>query len=122
MPWHDILGTRAWIPVIEFVGALIIAGYAAAMISLLCHQPIGQARLLIAEGVMTGLSFKLAATLLKTVLLQSWEQILMFTAIFVMRTLLKRLFTWQRMELEGGDHGPTNLHTRHSRYRSAGPC
>jgi uncharacterized membrane protein len=96
------LGPSAWIPVIEFVGALIIAGYmAAAVVSLVRVQNIDQARLLIAEGVITSLSFKLAATLLKTILLQSWEQILMFTAIFAIRTLLKHLFAWQRMELGG---------------------
>ena len=102
MLWRDILGSSAWIPVIEFVGALIIAGYAAAaVVALIRIQNIDQARRLIAEGVITGLSFKLAATLLKMILLQSWEQILMFTAIFAIRTLLKQLFAWQRRELGG---------------------
>jgi uncharacterized membrane protein YfhO len=61
------------------------------MLSLLRLRSIDRARLRIAEGVIAGLSFKLAATLLKTIVLQSWEQILMFAAIIVIRMLLKHL-------------------------------
>ncbi|HEY4036334.1 MAG TPA: DUF1622 domain-containing protein [Ktedonobacteraceae bacterium] len=50
-------------------------------------------------GVVTGLSFKLAGTLLKTIQLHTWQQILMFVAIFTLRTVLKRVFTWERERL-----------------------
>ncbi len=101
MPGPDLLGAGAWIPVIEVVGALIIAGYAAAaLVALLRREGIDRARLLIADGVIMGLSFKLAATLLKTILLQSWSDILMFAAILAIRTVLKQLFAWEKAELE----------------------
>lgn len=36
---------------------------------------------------------------LKTISLQSWQQILMFVAIFALRFILKRLFTWEQERL-----------------------
>ncbi|MDQ2885502.1 MAG: DUF1622 domain-containing protein [Chloroflexota bacterium] len=47
-----------------------------------------------------GLSFKLAGTLLRTIELRTWQQIFMFVAIFALRTLIKRLFTWERVRLQ----------------------
>jgi uncharacterized membrane protein len=96
----DILNYTIWIVVIEFIGALIIVGYVvAALVSLFRTRNIVQARLLVAEGAITGLSFKLAGTLLKTIELHTWEQILLFVAIFALRTILKRLFTWEQSRL-----------------------
>jgi uncharacterized membrane protein len=91
-----------WVVVIEMVGSLIIAVYCAAALATLIRsreRGIRMARLLIADGAISGLGFKLAGTLLKTVLLVSWHQILMFTAIFALRTVLKRLFAWERQRL-----------------------
>jgi uncharacterized membrane protein len=97
----DVLNFSLWIVVIEFIGALLIVGYIlAALISLLRSQNIAQARLLAADGAIMGLSFKLAGTLLKTIELHTWPQILMFLAIFVLRTVLKRIFTWERGRLQ----------------------
>ena len=96
----DIFNYTIWIVVIEFIGALIIVGYVvAALVSLFRTRNIVQARLLIAEGAIMGLSFKLAGTLLKTIELHTWEQILLFVAIFALRTVLKRLFTWEQSRL-----------------------
>ena len=90
-----------WAQIIEFIGALLIVGYiVAAIISLLHSGNIVRARLLVADGVITGLSFKLAGTLLKTIELHTWQQILIFVAIFTLRTVLKRLFTWERTRLQ----------------------
>jgi len=62
---------------------------------------IGQlARLQGATGAVTGLSFKLAGTLLKTIQLHTWQQIFMFIAIFTLRTLLKRVFIWEQERLQ----------------------
>src|SRR6476646_8426239 len=84
-----------WAAAIELVGGLIIAGYAVVALWALArrHAP-ERARLLVAEGVIAGLSFKLAGTLLKTILIHSWEQLAMFVAIFVLRLVLKRFFEW----------------------------
>lgn len=92
-----------WVVAIEMVGSLIIVGYCAAALATLIRsrgRGIRSARLLIADGVITGLGFKLAGTLLKTILLVSWHQILMFTAIFALRTVLKRLFAWEQRRLK----------------------
>lgn len=85
-----------WAAAIELVGGLIIAGYVVVALWALArwHAP-ERARLLVAEGVIAGLSFKLAGTLLKTILIHSWEQLAMFVAIFVLRLVLKRFFEWE---------------------------
>ncbi len=66
---------------------------------LLRFRNIVAARLLVADGAIAGLNFKLARTLLKTIKLHTWQQILMFVAIFVLRIMLKRLFMWERERL-----------------------
>ncbi len=86
--------------IIEFIGALLISGYVlAALVMLLRTKNMVAARLLVADGAIAGLNFKLAGTLLKTIELHTWQQILMFVAIFVLRIVLKRLFTWERERL-----------------------
>jgi uncharacterized membrane protein len=97
-----LLRIDIWAGLIEMGGSLIIAAYAlAALLTLLRTRTTGiaRARLLIAQGVLTGLSFKLAGTLLKTILLVTWHQILVFATIFVLRTVLKRLFVWKQTHL-----------------------
>jgi len=101
---------------IEAVGSLYVVGYVLAAVWALIHgsgpDRLAQARLLIAEGALAGLNFKVAATLLKTLQLQSWNQIGLFVATFALRTVLKRFFTWeqarlktaQREDLEEGSH------------------
>jgi len=97
----DVFNFSLWIVVIEFIGALLIVGYVlAALISLLRGRSIAEARLLVADGAIMGLSFKLAGTLLKTIVLHTWQQILLFLAIFALRTVLKRIFTWERGRLQ----------------------
>ncbi len=106
MPSLPLLRFDIWVVVIELIGSLIIVGYCvAALITLLRPRGMTSARLLIAQGVLTGLSFKLAGTLLKTMLLVSWNQILLFVAIFALRTALKRLFLWEqgRLRLDVSD-------------------
>jgi uncharacterized membrane protein len=101
MLFNNILNFTLWAEGIEFIGALLIIGYIlAAIISLARTGNITRARLVVADGVITGLSFKLAGTLLKTIELHTWQQILMFVAIFALRTVLKQLFTWERARLQ----------------------
>jgi uncharacterized membrane protein len=57
------------------------------------------ARLTIAEGALWGLSFKVAATILKLTSLNTWHQIGMAAAIIAIRTLLKQLFSWEAKQL-----------------------
>ena len=97
----DLWNFHTWAILIEFGGALIICGYVIkALFELLQGHSLIQARLLVAEGAIVGLSFKLAGTLLKTIELHSWSQILLFCTVLALRTLLKGLFSWEKTRLE----------------------
>jgi uncharacterized membrane protein len=97
----SLLDFNLWIALIEFVGSLFIVGYVvAAIVSLFRVRSISYARLLVADGVITGLSFKLAATLLKSIIVHTWQQILLFAIIFALRTILKRAFSWEQVKIQ----------------------
>jgi uncharacterized membrane protein len=101
MLFSQILNLALWATIIEFIGALLIVFYLlAACFSLLTQKDVPLARLIVADGVITGLSFKVAGTLLKTIELHTWQQILMFVAVFALRTLLKQVFNWERGRLQ----------------------
>ncbi len=86
---------------IEFIGALFIIGYIIfALVTLFRTRSIVQARLLVADGAIFALNFKLAGTLLKTIELHTWTQILIFISIFIIRFVLKRIFTWEQVQLQ----------------------
>lgn len=94
---HQWFSVSLWIAVIEFGGGLIIAGYCvAAVIQLLLGRDLRAARLLVSEGVLWGLSFKTAGTLLKLTFIHTWQQIFFFAIILSLRTLVKYIFTWER--------------------------
>lgn len=81
-------------------GALAITGYViAAIVALISHRNIDRARLLVAEGVLTSLSFTVAATLLRIINLQTWRQILIFSIILSLRTILKKVFAWEKTQI-----------------------
>ncbi len=105
-----ITAVAALAALIELAGALGIAGYcAAALLSVLVHRSPRRARLLVIEGSLWGLGLKTAASLLKTLLVHDWDSILAFTAILALRTVLKRLFTWEQRQIgeqQIGAEGP----------------
>lgn len=96
--------------VIEFAGALIIAVHAGRGLWALAHRrSVRQARGLVLSGCISGLELKLGATLLKTLLLTSWPQIMTFVTVLILRTLLKQLFLWEQRQLDasaGASPGP----------------
>jgi uncharacterized membrane protein len=105
----DWLGFPAWVVVIQLGATLLIAGYAAAAVVALARtRDIERARLVLADGVINGLSLLVVAALLKMIMLESWEDIGLFAVTFCLRTLLKRLFVWEEARL------------RQSRTRRAG--
>ena len=99
--WNPETGLfHAGVLLIDLVASVVIAGYVVlAMFELARGGGIDQARLLVAEGAVLGLSFKVAAALLKTLELHTWQQILMFAAIFTLRTVLKQVFLWEQQEV-----------------------
>ena len=101
MSLPERLHFHAGVLVIDLIGAVLIVGYVlAALVALVRGRSVADARLLVAEGAVFGLSFKLAGTLLKTLELHTWEQILLFGTVLVLRTVLKRLFTWEKQRLQ----------------------
>jgi len=78
---------------IDSVSALVIVGYcvAAFLTAVRLRRPM-EAGVLVARGALLGMSIKLVATCLKTIHMQTWNQIAVFLAIFALRAVLKRIF------------------------------
>jgi len=103
MSSNPLLDFSWWGLALQLVGAVVIAGFtAAALCSLSLGRGVMRARLLVAEGVIGGLGVLTAATLLRTIGLRTWHQILMFTLILSLRILLKKLFVWEKQRLFAG--------------------
>ena len=98
---RDVLPLHAGVVLIDLVGGLFVAGYVlAAVVTLVRTGAVSQARLLVAEGAVLGLSFKTAGTLLKTLEIHTWEQIGTFEAVLALRVVLKQLFVWEKGRVE----------------------
>src|SRR6266849_5033508 len=69
------------------------------------------ARLRAADGVIAGLGLLTAATLLKMIELRTWTQIALFAVTLGLRTLLKRLFIWERRQILAREPGLRPLGT-----------
>lgn len=85
---------------IELGGSVVIAvaclrGLALLVVGCGTHAAIVRARLVVADGIISALGYKTAATLLKTIELQTWTAIGIFTAVLALRTLVKRALVWE---------------------------
>ncbi|GCE30239.1 hypothetical protein KDA_57230 [Dictyobacter alpinus] len=97
----NLFTVSIWASIIDFLGALLIVAYMLfALVGLLRTKDISRARIVVTDGIIAGLNFKLAGTLLRTIGLQSWHQILMFLAILMIRTILKKFFSWEQARLQ----------------------
>ena len=100
MSSNPLLDFSWWGLALQLGSAVVITGFvAAALVSVCLGRGILRARLLVAEGVIGGLGVMTAATLLRTIGLRTWHQILMFTLILSLRILLKKLFVWEKQRL-----------------------
>ena len=100
MSSNQLLDFTGWGLALQFPSAVVITGFvAAALVSLSFGHGVIRARLLVAEGVIGGLGVMTAATLLRTIGLHTWHQILMFALILFLRILLKKLFVWEKERL-----------------------
>ena len=93
---------------IEFGGSIVIAvaclrGLVVMVAGLGSRHAVVRGRLIIADGVVAALGYKTAATLLKTIELQSWAAIGMFAAILTLRTVVKRVLVWEEGRLRLGN-------------------
>ena len=80
---------------IEFGGGLLVVfgcvrGLSRLASGLGSRDSIVAARLVVADGIVAALGLKTAASLLKTIELRSWDAILMFVAVFALRTVVKQ--------------------------------
>ncbi|XYD09108.1 DUF1622 domain-containing protein [Methylobacterium sp. NMS12] len=86
---------RTLATLIEFGGGLFVVfgcgrGLMRLGIGLGSRDSIVAARLSVVDGIVAALGFKMAATLLKTIELRSWDAILMFVAVLALRTFIKQ--------------------------------
>ena len=82
---------------IEAAGSALLLGYVlAALLALARQHGLERCRLLLADGAVFSLGFKTAASLLKTLELNTWHQIGAFLAVLTLRTILKRAFVTEK--------------------------
>ena len=89
-----------WSLVIQGLGALVLAAHlAGSMWLVLAHLDVARARLLIARGTLAALGLMVPASILRTLLVHTWEQIFSLTVLLGLRVSLKRLFAWEEGRL-----------------------
>lgn len=89
------------IALFEIAGSLVIAAYAlVALVVLPRDGEIDRARILVIDGALNGLTIKVAASLLKTIDLHTWDQLLAFAGILALRTVLKWVLSWEKERLD----------------------
>ena len=93
---------------IDSASALIILGYCAiAFITAVRSGSPAEAHGLVARGALLGMSIKLVGTCLKTIQLQTWNQIGLFLVIFALRFILKRIFlAEEKLSARQEQHSP----------------
>ena len=85
---------------IEAAGSALLLGYVlVALLALARQHGLERCRLLLADGAVFSLGFKTAASLLKTLELNTWHQIGAFVAVLTLRTVLKRAFIVEKASL-----------------------
>jgi hypothetical protein len=81
---------------IEIVSSVIIFGYCTAGFAFFISGKDGfTIKTLVANGTLLGMNLKLVGALLKTIELQTWNQLALFVVIFALRTMIKKVFRRQ---------------------------
>ncbi len=95
------LWTQAASVLLSLAAALVVADHTGwALVTLLGGRGSDRARAIIADGVLAALAFSMAGTLLAALALDGWRSIGMFCFVFALRTLLKRVFAFERNSAE----------------------
>ena len=95
-----LLDFGSWARAIQALAGLVLTGYVAAtMAGPVLRGDVDRARLLVAEGVVESLGLMLPATILRTLVVRSWEQLLSVALVLTLRIVVKRLFVWERSRL-----------------------
>ena len=95
---------------IQLLAVVVIAAHlATALVAVVWTGSVPLGRLRAADGVIAGLGLLTAATLLKTIELRTWTQIALFAVVLSLRTILKRLFVWERGRILAREPGLRSL-------------
>jgi uncharacterized membrane protein len=81
---------------IEFIGSIALCAFLSRslLLAIWNQDTPTLAQRAAADGIILALDFKLAATILKTLLLTGWQQIRLFVVVLVIRTVVKRQMVW----------------------------
>lgn len=86
--------TNAAVLLFEFIGVFVIAGYGVYGIVCFFRHDAAM-RLKLANGLATGLEFKLGSEILRTVLVRDLSEIAIVGAIILLRAALAFLIHWE---------------------------
>lgn len=93
------------IPACELMGIAVVAisalGAFARYLHLLIVHRRGDVKFRLAQGLALSLEFKMAAEILKTVLIRQLEELIMLGIVILLRALLSALIHW---EMRAPDH------------------
>lgn len=85
---------QAAILLLECIGVLVLV-YAAikSVVGIFRHDP--QVKLHLAEGIELALGFKLGSEVLRTLVIRTWNELLMLGAIVLLRAAITFLIRWE---------------------------
>jgi hypothetical protein len=91
-------GFNSFILSIDILSSLVTFGYCCAgFVVFLTQRNRNRARMLVANGALLGMNIKLVGAFLKTMELQTWNQLALFVTILALRTVLKKVFKNQKL-------------------------
>ena len=101
------------ISVCELIGIFVVSVSALQAFyhyirELITHKPTNF-KIKLAQGLASGLEFKMAAEILKTVLVSSWEELIILGAVILLRALLSVLI---HFEMKSEHEEPSDLPQR----------
>jgi len=90
--------------ILECVGVAVLLFSAGKALVMLFRRK-GNVRLTFAEGIALSLEFKLGGELLRTVMVESWEELLTIGGIILLRAAMTFLIQWEiRIEKRDEEH------------------
>jgi len=100
-----LLDFRAWALFIQGLGAFVLAAHVCGSMWVLVRRfDVTEARLLITRGTLAALGLMVPASILRTLVVRTWEEIFALTVLLCLRISLKHLFAWEekRISATGG--------------------
>ncbi len=83
---------------IEILSSMVIFSYCVAgFVIFMNSRDRLRIQIIVANGTLLGMNLKLIGALLKTIELQTWNQLALFVVIFALRTIIKKVFQRQSL-------------------------